>query len=220
MSSLTGARAGGASKDDAGTPLAQFACTDCGALPTSGRAAAGCVHRGAWHSSLADCSPRCAWKLGRANLGACHYSCCFSTDPNSRGCSANPTHAFAPSAPPSDTAAGQQQEQPLFGVRDCPRYVVDLDAPASERWAHVVKDYATQLPSVVSMTEDILGTGIVASLTTGMFATAARMGRVHYGDEIKGIAKATGIPLGRVVLLQSTVAVLCSISVGGRVVNP
>jgi hypothetical protein len=193
MSSLTAAGAG-APRDGAPQP-AQHACADCGATPNSARA--GCVHRGAWHSSLTDCSPRCAWKLGRSRqLGACHYSCCFSTDQNEPQCAANPTHSYAPSAPPS------RQQQPLFGVRDCPRYVVDLDAPASERWAHVVKDYVSLLPSVVSMAEDILGTGVVASLTTGLFATAARMGRVHYGEEIQGIAKTTGVPLGRVVLLQ------------------
>ena len=48
---------------------------------------------------------------------------------------------------------------PLFGVRDCPRYVVDLDAPPSERWNEVIKDFADQLPGVVAMTEDILGSG-------------------------------------------------------------
>ena len=185
----------GASESDP-DELAVHSCADCGAVPSSVQAAAGCVHRGAWHSSLTDCTLRCAWKLGQANLGACHYGCCFSTDPDALGCTANPTHAFAPSAP------AKSGQRPLFGMRDCPRYVVDLDAPASERWAHVVKDYASQFPSVVSMTEDILGTGVVASLTTGVFAAAAQLGRVQYGEELKGIAIATGVPLGRIVLLQ------------------
>jgi hypothetical protein len=52
------------------------------------------------------------------------------------------------------------------------------------------------------MTEAILGTGIGASLATSVFATAAKTGWVYYGDELKGIAKASGVPLGKVVLLQ------------------
>ena len=175
------------------------ACVDCGATPGSAAARAGCVHRGRWHSSFQDCNPRCAWKLGRANLGQCHFSCCYVTDPNASSCPANPTHRFAgaPAPSTSHTAEGS-----LFGVRDCPRYVVDLEAPAKERWQHVISDFADQLPSVVSMAEDILGDGIVASLASSIFAAAAKLGRVHLGDELKGIAKASGVPLGRVVLLQ------------------
>lgn len=172
-------------------------CSACGASPGSALAASGCVHRGRWHSSFTDCNPRCAWKLGRSNLGQCHYSCCFSTDIDSM-CQANRTHAFA-GVPAPDSVTSSL---PLFGVRDCPRYVVDLDAPPEERWNHIVRDYSDELASVVSLTEDILGTGLVANLTTGIFAAAAKLGRVHYGDELKGIAKSCGISLGRVVLLQ------------------
>ena len=52
------------------------------------------------------------------------------------------------------------------------------------------------------MTEDILGTGIKASLATTIFSTAAKTGFVYYAEELKGIAKAANIPLGKVVLLQ------------------
>ena len=184
-------------KADAATTN-DHACLHCGALPT-GTTATNCIHRGKWHSKLFDCTPRCAWKLGRANLGAQHYSCCFSTEQHSP-CIENTTHAFA--GAPVPTTGGGGGATPHFGVRDCPRYVVDLDAPPSERWNEVVKDYAEQLPGVVAMTEDILGSGCGASLATGIFATAAKTGWVYYGDELKGIAKASGVPLGKVVLLQ------------------
>ena len=64
-----------------------------------------------------------------------------------------------------------------------------------------VGDFADQLPSVVSMAEDILGDGIVASLASSIFAAAAKLACAPR-DELKGIAKASGVPLGRVVLLQ------------------
>jgi hypothetical protein len=80
--------------------------------------------------------------------------------------------------------------------------VVDLDAPPGDRWNHVVAAYKDQLPAVVAMADDILGTGMGATIATSAFATAANVGWVYYSEELAGIAKATGIPLGRVVLLQ------------------
>ena len=181
-----------ASKDNTNN----HACLHCNAQPTGTASKTNCIHKGKWHSRLQDCTPRCAWQLGRANLGQQHYSCCFSTEPTSTACIKNTTHVFA-CAPAPETSP-----ENLFGLRDCPRYVVDLDCPASERWNEVIKDYAHQLPSVLAMTEDILGTGIKASLATTIFSTAAKTGFVYYAEELKGIAKAANIPLGKVVLLQ------------------
>ena len=51
------------------------------------------------------------------------------------------------------------------------------------------------------MTE-ILGGGIIESLTTNFLSVLTAAGRVTYGAELRGIAKATGVPLGKVVGLQ------------------
>ena len=79
--------------------------------------------------------------------------------------------------------------------------VVDLDAPPAERWAHIVRDFAELLPGVTSLADDILGdTG--SKIVEPLLATAASVGFVQYGDELRGVAKAAGVPLGRVVMLQ------------------
>ena len=186
----------GETKSNESNESNDHACLDCTTTPANANTT-NCIHLGKWHSTVSDCSPRCLWQLGTTKLGQQHYSCCYSTDDTNTSCAKNTTHSFAPSPQPTVTASS-----PLFGIRDCPRYVVDLDAPASERWNHVVADYKDKLSSVVTMTEDILGTGVGATIATSVFATAANVGWVHYSEELIGIAKATGIPLGKVVLLQ------------------
>ena len=57
------------------------------------------------------------------------------------------------------------------------------------------------LPGVTSLADDILGdTG--SKIVEPLLATAASVGFVQYGDELRGVAKAAGVPLGRVVMLQ------------------
>ena len=107
-------------------------------------------------------------------------------------------HRFAPALAP----ALEADDPPLFAC-DCPRYVVDLDAPPAERWQHIVTDFSEQLPSVLGLADDILGDNHGQQ---GSRASACRrhraVGSVQYGDELRGIAKATGLPVGRVVMLQ------------------
>jgi hypothetical protein len=181
------------------------ACICCGHQPLNSEVPVGCIHLGKWHSAISDCSLRCAWKLGRSNLGTQHYSCCYSTDKNNPSCSKNATHSFASAPVPktsTPSSSSSSSSSSIFGTRDCPKYIVDLDSPADKRWNQIVNDYADHLPNVVSMTEDILGSGCGASLATTVFATAAKTGFVYYADELRGIAKASGVPLGKVVLLQ------------------
>eukprot|EP00949_MAST-11_sp_MAST-11-sp1_P003083 g3083.t1 len=130
------------------------------------------------------------------------------------------THAFGPVPPHAD--AGRARGGNLW-ARDCPLYVVDLDAPAGDRWETIVKDFAEHLPSVAKLAEDILGDGVISSLTTGVFAMATRLGRVYFAEELEGIANATGLPLGRVVLLQiayEAFAACTSIVVDGQDGHP
>jgi hypothetical protein len=84
---------------------------------------------------------------------------------------------------------------------DCPRYVVDLDAPSEERWGHIVRAYADELPGVLGLADEMLGkwgAGAIAPLLTG----AARVGFVQHGAELRGVAEAAGMSVGRVVMLQ------------------
>lgn len=170
----------------------QQACTRCGALPSAGSTR--CDHRGAWHSNFSDCSARCAWGLGVGRLGQQHWSCCFETDKEAL-CAKAQAHDFAPLLPAPD-----DDDAPMF-ARDCPRYVVDLDAPPAQRWRHVVSDFAEQLPGVTSLANEILG-DMGSKAVEPLLAAAATVGFVQYGDELRGIAEATGLPIGRVVMLQ------------------
>ena len=169
------------------------ACRNCGALPsTSGTR---CAHGGSWHGAYSDCSARCAWGLGHGRIGQAHWSCCFGTD-QSALCANAPAHSFAAAPAPAPEDAGG----PLF-ARDVPRYVVDLDAPPEQRWRHVVADYSDRLPGVIGLADEILG-DLGGKIVEPLLATAASVGLVHCGDELRGVSEATGIPLGRVVMLQ------------------
>jgi hypothetical protein len=171
----------------------QQACSLCGALPSSGSTR--CTHRGVWHGAFSDCSARCAWGLGAVGIGLAHWSCCYATDQDAL-CSKAQAHRFAPVLAP----ALEADDPPLFAC-DCPRYVVDLDAPPAERWQHIVTDFAEQLPSVLGLADDILG-DMGSKVVEPLLAAATAVGFVQYGDELRGIAKATGLPVGRVVMLQ------------------
>ena len=89
---------------------------------------------------------------------------------------------------------------------DVPRYVVDLDAPAATRWNHVVADFSETLPTIFEhvddILEDILGGRVLSTLVTKFLAGLAHVGLVAYGDELKGLAASTGVPLGKLVMLQ------------------
>lgn len=55
---------------------------------------------------------------------------------------------------------------------------------------------------VLEMLDDILGTGALRATAEAAFAGLAKVGKVYYNKELKGIAAAAGLPLGQVVVLQ------------------
>lgn len=86
-------------------------------------------------------------------------------------------------------------------VADVPRYVINLDAPPEDRWNDIIVAFREHLPAAVAMADQILG-GAGSSVVEPVLSALARCGHVYYGAELKGIAKASGLPLGRVVMLQ------------------
>ena len=175
----------------------KYKCILCGHVPSESEST-NCIHRGEWHNTFSSCTPRCGWGLGVSKLGQCHYSCCFSTDYHSKTCRKNPSHeyTFHPRSS-KETENGQ-----IFGKSDCPRYVVNLDADPKDRWTHIVKDYLEFLPDVTTLCEDVLGSSYLASIASMILSSVSKAGMVYYGEELKGIAKASGISLGRVIMLQ------------------
>jgi len=155
-----------------------------------------CAHAGEWHDNFGACSLSCANRLGLSNLGSCHWSCCGSTEPNST--CANSFHVFelTGGAPVADS------KTPLGVQSDCPTYVINLDAPAKERWTHIIKAYESRLDQLLETLDDILGTGSLRSLAETGFAAINKLGMIYYSEEIAGIAAAANLPAGQIAILQ------------------
>ena len=90
-----------------------------------------------------------------------------------------------------------------------PHFIIDLDQPPALRWQHVVHLYRDQLLQVEarieSMVQTILGNWLgpaVESIVATLMSGITKAGLVFYGEEIKGIAKDSGIALGKMALMQ------------------
>jgi hypothetical protein len=90
-----------------------------------------------------------------------------------------------------------------------PQFIVDLNQPPSLRWQHILRLYIGQFRQVEekieSMINQLIGPWVGPMLETSLstiMAGVTRLGLVHYGDELKGFSQETGIPLGRLVLMQ------------------
>jgi hypothetical protein len=94
-------------------------------------------------------------------------------------------------------------------VKTPPYFVVDLDQPEISRWNHIIVLYIDQLHDVEkridSMVNQMIGSWtapLLEKVVTTIMAGITRLGLVLYGEELEGFSKATGISLGRLVLIQ------------------
>ena len=91
---------------------------------------------------------------------------------------------------------------------EIPRYKVDLDAKPSERWTEIVKDYKQhfkQIEGVITeLIERELGkNGLIAkNIVNSMVWLLTQCGAVYYNQELKAIAKQSGMPLGLLTIMQ------------------
>jgi hypothetical protein len=90
-----------------------------------------------------------------------------------------------------------------------PHFIVNLDLPPTIRWQHILRLYADQLRQVEknidAMIGEIVGQWVgpmLEKLLSTIMSGITRLGLVYYGDELKGFSHDTGIPLGRLVLIQ------------------
>ena len=85
-----------------------------------------------------------------------------------------------------------------------PRFQVNLDESKASRWNHIILVYKDQLQAVeaqmAELTEKHAPT--YAAIGETMLSGASKTGLVYYGDEIGGIAKASGISTGRLTAMQ------------------
>ena len=90
-----------------------------------------------------------------------------------------------------------------------PRYIVNLDLPPAVRWQHILRLYLDQFHAVEkkidSMVSEIVGQWagpILETVLSAIMSGITRLGLVYYGEELKGFSQETGIPLGKLVLIQ------------------
>ncbi|CAF3383119.1 unnamed protein product [Rotaria sp. Silwood2] len=90
-----------------------------------------------------------------------------------------------------------------------PRFIVNLDLPPMLRWQYILRLYIDQLREVEkkieSMVNKIVGQWIgpmLESVLSTIMAGITQLGLVYYGQELKGISHTTGIPLGKLVMMQ------------------
>ena len=83
---------------------------------------------------------------------------------------------------------------------DCPTYTINLDLPPENRWDHIIPDFKDKIPLATRLADEMLGSAASAAIT--MLSIAHSMGTVAYSQELQGIAKATDMKVGKVLLLQ------------------
>ena len=91
------------------------------------------------------------------------------------------------------------RRQPGSAVK---RYAVDLDAPPRERWVHIVQEYRRQIPAVLRVIDEVLGTGWTKKVATAGLSLYARLGLVLHSEELRGIADTLELPFGEICVLQ------------------
>lgn len=153
------------------------------------------MHAGNWHCAVTDCGVRCAWGLGRKNVGKQHWSCCYSVDQDSE-CPKAKAEAPppAPEMPPRPSAHHGQ-------TGDVPHYIVHLDAPASKRWAHVIEDFRDSLPVLLNFVDEVVGS-VAGGFGGAFFSAFTSLGIVFYKSELAAIAKQLGVSVGKLAMIQ------------------
>lgn len=89
------------------------------------------------------------------------------------------------------------------------RFVVNLDLPPTIRWQHILRLYVDQFRDVEkkieTMINEMLGQWLgpmIEKVLSTIMSGITRLGLVYYGEELKGFSQDTGIPLGKLVLMQ------------------
>ncbi|GMS90722.1 hypothetical protein PENTCL1PPCAC_12897, partial [Pristionchus entomophagus] len=81
-------------------------------------------------------------------------------------------------------------------------YDIDLDAPASGRFVQIAKDYTDSMNALIQVVKDLIVPVYpnAVEFIDDIFGEMHKMLDQPYRDEIQGIADASGIPLGQIVM--------------------
>jgi len=123
--------------------------------------------------------------------------------------------------PPWDETCVTGKYPPTDPSLFVPTYVVNLDLPAEQRWVDISKKYSQQISNMVTyikkfvleFSPQLQKLIDIVDNDLGQFANTLPNG---YGDEIKGIANATNIQLGELMLYNMfyEIFTLCTSIVG------
>lgn len=92
--------------------------------------------------------------------------------------------------------------QPATGVtKDVPTFTIDLDAPAQQRWVAAVTQLKWAYPKVLDYILTKVPKAVMPALEAVM-ADFDKYAPAPYGDEMRGVAAASGYPLGDIVLMN------------------
>jgi hypothetical protein len=90
-----------------------------------------------------------------------------------------------------------------------PRFVINLDLPAAERWNEVIDRFRPQLVQsdreITRFLHSSVGRikgGFLESMASGILRTYNAFGGVYYGAELAAISARCGIGLGRLIMIQ------------------
>ncbi|KAF8196870.1 beta subunit of N-acylethanolamine-hydrolyzing acid amidase-domain-containing protein [Mycena galopus ATCC 62051] len=126
---------------------------------------------------------------------------------------------MAPTTRSKTKAASETTSNPtrrLSSPSDPPTYRVDLSAPPKDRYRQICADYKIHLAHIVPIYDDLLrSTGAPRTLH---FLAKTLLRRVHSSEEskeIRGISKATGVPLHLVVAFNTFLDLFSGCSSGG-----
>ncbi|NXG26884.1 ASAH1 ceramidase, partial [Dromaius novaehollandiae] len=87
-----------------------------------------------------------------------------------------------------------------------PTYVINLDLPPSKRWDQLMHDKKTELKTVIQNIKDIANTffpsGKVVDIVDHKIVHLISSFPYPFNEELQGIANASGIPLGEIVIFN------------------
>ena len=81
-----------------------------------------------------------------------------------------------------------------------PKYTLDLDLPSEERWNHIAKDFVKDVPAMLDYLNKYLP--VWARPLVEKIGEDVEPYFKDFGDEIIGLSKALGAPMGDLVALN------------------
>jgi len=84
-------------------------------------------------------------------------------------------------------------------TRKIQRFALNLDLPGDQRWAEIVQPHTQEIKNVIQVIKDLVPRKVIEIIDEIFPILMVRIPQ-PYAGEIQGISRATGIPLGEIIL--------------------